>query len=492
LAFSSTRTEFDIPNFKDLGVDARLAQRLDDLGITDPLPIQAATIPDALSGRDICGQAPTGSGKTLAFGLPLVTKATGAKPAQPRALVLVPTRELAEQVREVLAGLMGPQAAKRVVAVYGGTGYGGQRQALRRGVDIVVACPGRLEDLVDRGDVRLRDVRTVVLDEADRMVDMGFVRPVCRLLDQTAHGRQVLLFSATMGNEVEAISRRYQRGPARYQIEAEAAQAGDVAHHFWRVDDRAEKVRLTAEVIAHHGQAFVFCRTKRGADRVARQLRASGIESAPIHGDRSQPQRARALASFADGRTCALVATDVVARGIHVDNVPCVVHFDPPADAESYVHRSGRTGRAGNTGTVVSLVPPEHRGEVRALQRDLGFPTAVTAPFALPPPTPEPVRPEASAHGQQRKGLRDFERSPRHEKKRARLRGTVRFFDARRGYGFLATPDGAEVFVHHSRLHPTGSRRPFLRKGELVEFELAAGRKGQEARAVKVAQSPGW
>lgn len=484
--FFSSNGVLDISSFLDLGVGAPLSQRLGDLGIASPLPIQEATIPDALSGRDICGQAPTGSGKTLAFGVPLVSKATGAKPGLPGALVLVPTRELAEQVREVLARLMGSRA-ERVVALYGGTGYGPQRQALRRGVDIVVACPGRLEDLVERGDLQLREVHTVVLDEADRMVDMGFVRPVCRLVDKTAQGRQVLLFSATMGKEVEAISLRYQREPARYQIHADPSQAGDVTHHFWRVQ-RADRVKLTAELIAQHGQAFVFCRTKHGADRVARQLREAGIDSAPIHGDRSQPQRARALASFARGRTRALVATDVVARGIHVDDVPCVVHFDPPGDAEGYVHRSGRTGRAGSAGTVVSLVSHEQQGEVRALQRELGFPTAVTEPFEAPAPTPEPRRATVTASVDRPTDSRDLGRSARYEATRTRLRGTVKFFDTRRGYGFVAVPDGTDVFVHHSRLHRRSSRRPALRKGELVEFELAAGRRGQEAHNVKVAQ----
>jgi superfamily II DNA/RNA helicase len=479
---------FDISSFLDLGVGAPLSQRLTDLGIASPLPIQAATIPEALSGRDICGQAPTGSGKTLAFGVPLVSKATRAEPGLPVALVLVPTRELAEQVRKVLANLMGPRA-KRVVALYGGTGYGGQRQALRRGADIVVACPGRLEDLLDRGDLHLREVRTVVLDEADRMVDMGFVRPVCRLIDKTAQGRQLLLFSATMGKEVEAISRRYQREPARYEVQAEASQDSLVAHHFWRVQ-RADRVRVTAELIAQHGKAFVFCRTKRGADRVARQLRAAGVDSAPIHGDRSQPQRTRALASFASGRTRALVATDVVSRGIHVDDVPCVVHFDPPDDAGSYVHRSGRTGRAGGTGVVVTLVPQEQTGEARALQRELGFPTTVTEPveIAAPPRVQRQSATAITAGVDERTSPPHFERSASHEETRARIRGTVRFFDTKRGYGFLAAPDGSDVFVHHSKLHRPGSRRPFLRKGELVDFELAAGRRGQEARDVKVAE----
>lgn len=490
MASVNSNGEFDISSFLNLGVSAPVAQRLADLGITESLPIQAATIPHALSGRDICGQAPTGSGKTLAFGLPLVTKAVGAAPGLPRGLVLVPTRELAEQVRGVLASLMGSKA-KRVIALYGGTAYGPQRQALRRGADIVVACPGRLEDLIERGDLRLKDVRTVVIDEADRMVDMGFVRPVCRLVEQTAPGRQVLLFSATMGKEVEAISRRYQQDPARYEIQAELSHAGEVTHCFWRVE-RADRVNLTAEVIGRYGQAFVFCRTKRGADRVARQLRAAGIDAAPIHGDRSQPQRARALASFAQGRTRALVATDVVARGIHVDNVPCVVHFDPPGDAEGYVHRSGRTGRAGNSGTVVSFVPQEQRGEVLAIQKELGFPRTLTEPFEAGTPAPatrrqaDSVRAD-SVRADKAKSPSKFERSVRDKRTRQRIRGTVKFFDTRRGYGFLATPDGTDIFVHHSTLQRSGPSRPFLRKGELVDFELAAGRRGQEARDVRVA-----
>ncbi len=449
-----------------MGVGARLARRIEALGITSPLPIQAATIPDALAGRDICGQAPTGSGKTLAFGVPLVSVTKGAVPGRPRALVLVPTRELAEQVCRVLMDLVdGP---KRVVALYGGTGYAPQRQALRRGVDIVVACPGRLEDLLAQGDLVLTDVRTVVLDEADRMVDMGFVRPVCRLVDQTAQGRQVLLFSATMGKEVNAISRRYQRDPTRCNVLPEASQAADVTHHFWNTP-RVERVNITAELIARHGQAFVFCRTKRSADRVAKQLRAAGVQAAPIHGDRSQSQRAHALATFASRRTSALVATDVVARGIHVDDVPCVVHFDPATDVESYVHRSGRTGRVGSQGTVVSLVPEELRDDVRALQRSLGFAHGLTAPFADGAP------PARSAPTPQQRGAR-------------RMSGTVKFFDAKRGYGFLSIPDGPKVFVHHSKVQGNKGERRTLQKGDLVDFELAEGSRGQEAHNVSVAR----
>ena len=269
----------------------------------------------------------------------------------------------------------------------------------------------------------------------------------------------MLLFSATMGKEVESISRRYQHNPARYEIEAEASQADDVTHHFWRVP-RTDRVKLTAQLVAQHGQAFVFCRTKRSADRVARQLGAAGVRSAPIHGDRSQHQRTRALAAFTSGQTHALVATDVVARGIHVDDVPCVVHFDPPGDAESYVHRSGRTGRAGNTGTVVCLVPDEQQGEVRALQRELGFPAELTAPFEEAPPAPPTISPDRRPAADEDRASRSSrpknpERAARHEATASRLNGTVKFFDAKRGYGFLAAPDGSDVFVHHSKL-----RRP--------------------------------
>jgi superfamily II DNA/RNA helicase len=438
------------------------------LGIASPLPVQAATIPDALAGRDVCGEAPTGSGKTLAFGIPLVANTARVSSASPRGLVLVPTRELADQVRGVLADLIGDRSS-RVVALYGGTGYGAQCEALRHGVDIVVACPGRLEDLVGRGDVHLGDVTMAVLDEADRMVDMGFVRPVCRLLDRTAAGRQVLLFSATMGPEVTAISRRYQSNPASYRFVGESPEAAGVTHHFWRVG-RDERVRVTAELIARHGPTFVFCRTKRSADRVSKQLRSMGVAAAPLHGNLSQPQRTRALSDFASRRTCALVATDVMARGIHVDEVPCVVHFDPPSDSNGYVHRSGRTGRAGQPGTVVSLVLDELKDDVRALQRELGFPAGLTMPFGSGPvtTTDRPAQP-----------------APRG----TRQRGTVRFFDARRGYGFLVRPDGTEVFVHQSKLQRQGNRRRSLQKGAQVVFDSAGGRTGDEAHNVTVVEA---
>ena len=451
-----------ISSFSDLGVPAPYADRLLRQGITEPLTIQSETIPPALAGKDVCGKAPTGSGKTLAFGLPLVVNATQSRPRRPKALVLVPTRELASQVHEVIGNLLGHDS-KRVVSIFGGIGYRDQVRALHKGVNIVVACPGRLEDLIERGDVRLDDVSTVVLDEADRMADMGFLPAVRRLLDQTAPKRQVLLFSATIGREVESIVRNYQRDPVRVAIEATEEAKGDVAHHFWKVD-RTERVAITAKLIAHHGQAFVFCRTKRGADRVVKQLQAHGVRAVPMHGDRTQGQRERALDSFAKGKADALVATDVVARGIHVDALPCVVHFDPPTDPVDYVHRSGRTGRAGHTGTVVSLVTPEQHKDVRGVQHALGLEPGLLAPFSAPMPAP------SDGNGGARRSRK--------------LTGTVKFFNSARGYGFVEYKGGDDLFVHHSQVE--GDAQNGIVPGSTVEFTIGAGRKGDEAHHVRV------
>jgi len=362
--------------FRDLGVPADLAAVLERQHITEPFPIQAATLPDGIAGHDICGRAPTGSGKTLAFGLALVARTPKAKPMWPTALVLVPTRELAAQVEQVLKPLAKARG-KYVATVYGGVGYEMQRKALRKGVEILVACPGRLEDLIDQRDVRLDNVQIVVVDEADRMADMGFLPAVKRILDKTRKDRQTLLFSATLDGDVDVLIKRYQRNPKRHSLPE--AKQGDVTHHFWHAA-REERVDVLVKILAEHESALVFCRTRHGAERLSKQLGRAGVEAAAIHGSRTQPQRERALAQFQAGKVRVLVATDVAARGIHVDNVGCVVHFDPPATDKDYVHRSGRTGRAGADGTVFTLVGREHHKDVRALQKALRMPQRVDEP----------------------------------------------------------------------------------------------------------------
>ncbi|MEY2569656.1 MAG: hypothetical protein QOE63_6 [Acidimicrobiaceae bacterium] len=358
------------PSFADLGVPNDLVALLARRSITEPSAIQAATIPDALAGHDVCGRAPTGSGKTLAFGLALCINVEKGRRGRPRALVLAPTRELALQIADEIEPLA-RKRDRRVLAVYGGAGYGPQRDMLRSGVDILVATPGRLEDLIQRGDCKLDEVQVVVLDEADRMADMGFMPSVKRLLDATRSDRQTLLFSATLDGAIDGLVKQYQHKPRKHDVAAHIEQP-PVHHRFLEVS-REGRVAVLAGVIAQHGQAIVFCRTKHGADRLARQLHQSGVTAVPIHGNRSQSQRERALDDFKRGRAQALVATDVAARGIHVDAVPCVIHFDPPEDPKDFLHRSGRTGRAGEAGTVLTLVMRENAKAVKALQRELGL-----------------------------------------------------------------------------------------------------------------------
>jgi superfamily II DNA/RNA helicase/cold shock CspA family protein len=502
-------------SFADLGVRPELVARLHARGLTSPFPIQRATLPDALAGRDICGRAPTGSGKTLAFGLAVVSRTSGSKPGRPGALILVPTRELAAQVQRELALLSG-QGRGRVIAVYGGTGYGATRHALARGVDTVVACPGRLEDLVAQGAINLGSVRTVVVDEADRMADMGFLPSVRRLLDLTAPDRQVMLFSATMGPEIETLVKRYQTNPARHDVaNDDESGSSDIAHLFWSVP-RQDRVPVTVSLVGEHGRALVFCRTRRGADRVTGQLNTGGVKALAIHGGKTQAQRERALAAFADGRARALVATDVAARGIHVDDLPCVVHYDPPAD---HLHRSGRTGRAGKTGVVVSLVAEEQRSANRDLQRSLGFETVIhpkdsgqrvaqvkSAAHANPRSTLAPefpaerlvterrgtpsVKPRTNGSPARRVARTQGPRRAPHRDVIGRRPtggpvGTVRFFDAKKGYGFLSRPDGAgDVFVHASSIQGLGPA--VLKPGQHVRFEMTTGRKGDEACNVMV------
>jgi superfamily II DNA/RNA helicase len=364
--------------FAQLGIPDALVRALAARRVVEPFPIQAATIPDALAGRDVSGMAPTGSGKTLAFGLALLAKVDKATRLQPRGLVLAPTRELAEQIKQELAPLA-DAVGRRVAAVYGGVGYGPQKNALRRGVDVLVATPGRLEDLMAQGAADLGRVDFVVIDEADRMADMGFLPAVRRIVDTTSPRRQTLLFSATLDGDVAVLSRDYQRDPVRHDAGTLHSDSVDADHHFWLVD-RNDRVRHAADVIETTGRSIVFTRTRHGADRLAKQLDGLGVKVVAIHGGRSQRQRDRAIEAFSSGRARALVATDVAARGIHVDAVASVIHYDPTADAKDYLHRSGRTARAGATGTVVSLVTDDQQRNVRRIQQDLGLRAPIGPP----------------------------------------------------------------------------------------------------------------
>ena len=368
--------------FAALGIPDDLAEFLTELGYVTPFDVQAATLPDALAGRDISARAPTGSGKTLAFGLPLLMRAEGARPRRPLGLVLAPTRELADQIQRELDPIA-RAGGRSVIAAYGGVGYEPQKRALARGVDVLVACPGRLADLISQGDVDLDEVRVAVIDEADRMADMGFLPEVRRLLDRTPSDRQTMLYSATLDGDVAVLTRDYQRAPALHEVGEAGPDLEDMRHLFWRLD-ASNRIEVASNLIRAAGSTIVFCRTRRGADRVTKQLKRAGATAAAIHGSRSQGQRTRALKSFADGHVEALVATDVAARGIHVDDVACVLHFDPPVDAKTYVHRAGRTARAGAQGVVVSFVDDAQLRDADDLVRrlrlraDLATPAPVT------------------------------------------------------------------------------------------------------------------
>jgi len=364
--------------FDALGVPADLVACLRAAGIEEPFAVQSAVIPEALAGRDVTGRAPTGSGKTLAFGIPLVANLLPARRNRPTALVLAPTRELAAQI----AAALRPLARTRhhdVVAVYGGVGYGPQRKALEAGAEVVVACPGRLEDLLSMGALRLDEVRQVVVDEADRMSDMGFLPAVRRLLGQTHPDRQVSLFSATLDDAVGKLAAAVQRQPARLDVGPAGPDPAATRHIVWSVQ-RTEHPRWVADVVRKLGSTMVFCRTRHGANRVAKQLATLGVSAAPIHGGRTQAQRDRALNAFANRTVTTLVATNVAARGIHVDDVAAVVNFDLPPDTTTYLHRSGRTARAGAAGVVVTLIEPGTERQANAFLRKVGIDVSVRRP----------------------------------------------------------------------------------------------------------------
>ncbi|MER5947636.1 DEAD/DEAH box helicase, partial [Streptomyces sp. NPDC001904] len=358
--------------FADLGLPEGVVRKLAQNGVTTPFPIQAATIPDALAGKDILGRGRTGSGKTLSFGLPTLSRLAGGRSEKhkPRAVILTPTRELAMQVADALQPY-GDQVGLKMKVVCGGTSMGNQIYALERGVDILVATPGRLRDLINRGACDLSNIEVAVLDEADQMSDLGFLPEVTELLDQVPAGGQRMLFSATMENEIKTLVTRYLNDPVSHEVDAAQGAVTTMSHHILIVKPK-DKAPVTAAIAARKGRTIIFVRTQLGADRIAEQLRDAGVKADALHGGMTQGARTRTLADFKDGYVNALVATDVAARGIHVDGIDLVLNVDPAGDHKDYLHRAGRTARAGRTGTVVSLSLPHQRRQIFRLMEDAG------------------------------------------------------------------------------------------------------------------------
>ena len=394
-------------SFQDLGISDALAEVLSSQGINEPFEVQVESIPPAMEGKDVSCRAPTGSGKTLAFGLPMLEKVSYAEPNRPRALILTPTRELAEQIYGVLKPLA--RVIDRTVGtIYGGVSYKNQYRALERGLDVVVACPGRLLDLMERGAVVLKDVEVVVIDEADRMADMGFMEPVCDILDRCLPDRQTVLFSATLDDEVGDLIKRYQREPVRLEVGAEEVSITDMEHHFWLMP-HSKKSPISAELIRNCGRTIIFCRTRLGVERVNDELLDDGLGVRGLHGGLSQRQRDRAMQAFKHGECMALVATDVAARGLDVEGVNCVIHYDPPENGKAYKHRSGRTARGGASGVVVSLVQRPQKKMYHRLQKNVGVNVDFTPPDfgSLPTFEVEYIPAEPRSRGRRDGGRRD-------------------------------------------------------------------------------------
>ncbi|WP_338676091.1 DEAD/DEAH box helicase [Streptomyces sp. SCSIO 30461] len=360
--------------FGDLDMPAALLKTLAAQGVTAPFPIQAATLPNSLAGRDLLGRGRTGSGKTLSFGLALLARTAGrrAEPGAPLALVLVPTRELAQQVTDALT----PYATAvnlRLTTVVGGMSITKQAGSLRRGAEVLVATPGRLKDLIERGDCRLDQVAITVLDEADQMADMGFLPQVTALLKQVEPGGQRMLFSATLDRNIDRLVKQFLSDPVVHSVDPSAGAVTTMDHHVLYIADETDKKAVTTRIAARDGRVILFLDTKRSVDRLVKRLLASGVRAAGLHGGRSQPQRNRTLDHFKSGHVTALVATNVAARGIHVDDLDLVVNVDPPTDHKDYLHRGGRTARAGESGSVVTLVLPEQKREMTRLMADAGI-----------------------------------------------------------------------------------------------------------------------
>ncbi|GAA1845040.1 hypothetical protein GCM10009687_08510 [Asanoa iriomotensis] len=419
-AETDPEAETETDGFGALGLPRKLVRALARDGIVTPFEIQKATIPDALAGKDVLGRGQTGSGKTLAFGLPVlarVARGERARPRHPKALVLVPTRELAMQVNDALLPL-GKALGVFLKTAVGGVPYDRQIDALERGVEIIVATPGRLGDLIQRRVCVLDDVEVTVLDEADQMADMGFLPEVTELLAKTPAGAQRLLFSATLDNDVDSLVKRFMTDPVTHSTEPAVATVTTMDHHLLLIPPH-DKFRVAASIAARDGRTMMFARTQMGVDRLVEQLAAVGVRAGGLHGGKTQRARTRTLAEFKEGRTTVLVATDVAARGIHVDGVSLVVHIDPPRDAKDYLHRAGRTARAGESGSVATLVLPKQRRStlqmlgkagvepaetrVRAGDAALTELTGAREPSGVPVPPDEPRRPHRPA-GDRRHG----------------------------------------------------------------------------------------
>jgi len=365
-------------SFFDLGVNPAIVKTLSKSGINDPFPIQKATLPDAIGGKDVLGRGQTGSGKTLAFGLAVLTKLANrkAKPHHPLAIILSPTRELAMQINDVIAPLaQSVQLNSRLIA--GGMPYGNQIQALRQGVPILVATPGRLIDLMEQKHVSLSETEIVVLDEADQMADMGFLPAMKEILNACKPKGQRLLFSATLDRGVDGLVKKYLNNPVTHSVDSDKASVSTMEHHVLVIHPN-DKELITAQIAAREGKTILFVRTQHGADKLAQKLAHAGVPVGALHGGKSQSVRTRTLAAFKSGATPALVATDVAARGIHVDDVSLVVHVDPPQDPKDYLHRAGRTARAGESGVVVTLTTTRQQNTVRGLTDKAGVKPKIT------------------------------------------------------------------------------------------------------------------
>jgi superfamily II DNA/RNA helicase len=371
------------PSFEALGVSPDVVAALRADGIDQPFPIQALTIADAMAGRDVLGKAKTGSGKTLAFGIPLLERVGKATPKRPTGLVLAPTRELANQVCEVLTPLA-RHHGRAVQAVYGGVGFEPQIAALRGGVDVIVGTPGRLIDLMERGEISFAAVEVLVLDEADRMADMGFMPQVQKILFGMEGDHQTMLFSATLDGGIKQLVNRYMKDPVSHEVLSDEPTVEEMEHRFLFVHDM-DKVKVAAAIARGVDRTLMFCNTKRAADHLVSKLQREKINAAAIHGDLAQSARERALADFMAGKIPVLVATDVAARGLHVEGIDVVVHYDPTDDHKTYLHRSGRTARAGETGVAVTLMLWNQENDIRTVQRRLGLSIPVVEVFSNDP-----------------------------------------------------------------------------------------------------------